>query len=178
MRHGYARVSTVDQDPRLQVDALSSCDRLWSEKRSSWRARPELGRLLYSLRRGDEVIVWKVDRLARSLSDLLRIISTIERTGATFRSITEPIDTSTPIGRMLLHLLGVFAEFERSVIRERCQAGRIAARSRGVRFGRPRSIDRGLLCELLREGCSQSEAARRLGCSPSSVCHLVRSGLV
>lgn len=175
---GYARVSTLDQDPRVQLDALSAlgCCRVFQERRSAVAHRPELVRALYSLRAGDELVVWKVDRLARSLSDLLRVLGRVERCGARFRSLTEPIDTGSPVGRMLVQLLGSFAEFERSVIRERCTAGRAAARARGVRFGRPRSVDRLLVAEALAAGLSQSEAARRAGCAPSSVCHLVRSG--
>lgn len=178
MRHAYARVSTTEQDPRLQLDALSGCDRVWSEKRSAVKHRPELMRMLYSLRSGDEVVVWKIDRLARSLSDLLRILAMIQRAGASFSSLTEPIDTVTPVGRLMLQMLGGFAEFERNVIKERCAAGRVAAVSRGVRFGRPRTIDRSRLAAMLRSGVSQSEAARALGCSPSTVCHFVRHGVV
>lgn len=175
---GYARVSTTDQDPRAQLDALAGagCGMIFQERRSALRHRPELVRLLYCLRAGDEVAVWKTDRLARSLLDLLAVLARVERSGARFRSLTEPIDTGTPVGRMLVQLLGSFAEFERNVIRERCAAGRAAAAARGVHLGRPRSVDRLRLAEALAAGCSQSEAARLVGCAPSSVCHLVRSG--
>lgn len=171
MFFGYARVSTDDQETALQRDALhrAGVHRVFEEKRSGAAARPRLEALLYCLRPGDVVIVYKVDRLARSLVDLLRILARIEQAGASFRSLTEPLDTGSPVGRMLLQLLGCFAEFERAVIRERCQAGREAARRRGVRFGRPAKFSRAQLLELVDSGESQSAIARRFGVHPSSV---------
>lgn len=168
---GYARVSTVDQDTALQLEALrhAGITRIFSEKRSGVAARPELGRLLWCLRRGDVVVVYKVDRLARSLSDLLRLLSTFERMGVGFRSLTEPLDTSSPVGRMMLQILGSFAEFERSMIRERCMAGRAAAVARGVRFGRPRKIDVESLPALVDAGLTLSEIASRFDCDRRSV---------
>jgi DNA invertase Pin-like site-specific DNA recombinase len=171
MLFGYARVSTDDQETALQRDALhrAGVDRLFEEKRSGAAHRPLLEALLYCLRPGDVVLVYKVDRLARSLVDLLRVLARIEHAGASFRSLTEPLDTATPVGRMLLHMLGSFAEFERAVIRERCQAGREAARRRGVRFGRPPKLDLVAVRRLASAGHNQSEIARRFGCHPSSV---------
>lgn len=173
---GYARVSTVDQDTALQVAALrAACvHRLFEERASGVASRPSLQRALYSLRAGDVLVVYKVDRLARSLVDLMRVIDRITAAGASFKSLTEPIDTSTPVGRMMLQLLGSFAEFERSVIRERCAAGRVAARSRGVRFGRPRKVDLEALPGLVLAGLSASEIARAFGCDRSSVAHWIR----
>ncbi len=178
MLHAYARVSTLDQDPRLQLDAVTRAGAVlvWQERRSAASHRPELEAMLAALQPGDEVLVWKLDRLARSLRDLLDIIDAISKAGASLRSLTEPIDTGSPIGRMMLQLLGSFAEFERSMIRERCAAGRVAARARGVHLGRPRKIDRQQLAEMLRQGVSQSEAARFFGASQSTVCKLVASG--
>ena len=172
---GYARVSTVDQETALQRSALDAAGvgRLFEEKRSAGGARPMLEALLYSLRKGDVVLVYKVDRLARSLSDLLRILERIKKAGATFRSITEPIETSTAVGRLMLQLLGSFAEFERAVIRERCDAGRMAARGRGVRFGRPPKLDRERVRLLCQAGWSQSAIAREFRCHPSSVNRLI-----
>lgn len=134
----YARVSTLEQETDLQCDALRAAGvvRIVQEKRSGAGARPELERLLHSLQPGDLVLVYKVDRFARSLADLLRILQRIDTAGAQFRSLTEPIDTTTAAGRMLTHLLGAFAEFERSMIRERSMAGQDAAWARGVKFGR------------------------------------------
>lgn len=168
---GYARVSAVDQDTALQLEALrhAGITRVFSEKRSGVASRPELGRLLWCLRRGDVVVVYKVDRLARSLSDLLRLLSTFERMGVGFRSLTEPLDTSSPVGRMMLQILGSFAEFERSMIRERCMAGRAAAVARGVRFGRPRKIDVESLPALVDAGLTLSEIASLFDCDRRSV---------
>lgn len=180
MLHAYVRCSSVEQNPQLQIDAASrlGVDRIWSERRSSAVHRPELVRLLYSLRRGDALIVWKLDRLARSLSELLSILSRLQRLGVALRSITEPVDTGTPIGLMFVQLLGSFAEFERSMIRERCAAGRSAARARGVQFGRPRVLDRELIAELLRQGLRPAEVARRVGCDRSTISNLMRSGQI
>lgn len=139
---GYARVSSQEQETALQLDALSRAGvgRVFQEKRSAGGRRPLLEALLYTLRRGDVLVVYKTDRLARSLADLLRILARIERAGAAFRSITEPFDTSTAAGRLMLQMLGSFAEFERSMIRERSMAGQEVARAAGVRIGRPRGL--------------------------------------
>jgi DNA invertase Pin-like site-specific DNA recombinase len=171
MQFGYARVSTADQDTALQMVAFKAAgiDRVIQEKMSAVAKRPLLTRLLYMLRRGDVLCVYKVDRLARSLSDLLRIIARLEALGASLRSLTEPLDTGTPIGRMMLHLLGCFAEFERAVIRERSDAGRVAAKARGVRFGRPRKIDVSALPALRAQGLNARQIAEVFGVDTSSV---------
>lgn len=139
---GYARVSTNDQDTRLQIDALNRAGvvHIHQEKCSAVGLRPALHELLDALHPGNVVVVYKVDRFARSLVDLLRILERIEKQGATFRSLTEPIDTLTLAGRMMMHMLGAFAEFERGMIRERSMAGQQAAMIRGVHCGRPRSM--------------------------------------
>lgn len=175
---GYARVSTVEQDTALQLDAMSRAgvSIVFEEKRSGVAARPQLESALSSLVPGDVLVVYKVDRLARSLTDLLRIIDRVEASGSSFKSLTEPIDTSSPLGRMMLQILGSFAEFERSTIRQRCEAGREAARARGVRFGRPNTVNWSLVRQLLLAGCSQSEAARAAGAAPSTVNKWVRAG--
>jgi len=142
---GYARVSTKEQDTTLQLDALQRAgvelENIVQEKRGGTSKRPQLQTLLAQLQNGDVVMVYKLDRFARSLVDLLGIISRIEAAGATFRSITESIDTSSPAGRMMLAMLGAFAEFERGMIRERSMAGQQAAMERGTHCGRPRSLD-------------------------------------
>jgi DNA invertase Pin-like site-specific DNA recombinase len=116
---GYARVSTSEQETTLQLDALQrvGVHCIYQEKRSSVGRRPQLELLLSVLGTGDIVKVYKIDRFARSLIDLLSILERIEAAGASFQSLTEPIDTSTPAGRMMMHMLGAFAEFERSIIR-------------------------------------------------------------
>lgn len=168
---GYARVSTQQQETALQRAAFKRAGvrRVIEEKRSGGASRPVLEALIGSLRPGDVLVVYKVDRLARSPSDLLRLLERIASRGASFRSLTEPIETETSVGRLMLQLLGAFAEFERSVIRERCEAGRREAVARGVRFGRPRAFSRTELGELLDEGLSYAECARRLGVDASSV---------
>lgn len=176
MQYGYARVSTDDQETALQMAALKRAGvrRVVEEKRSGVGDRPLLEALLLGLRAGDVLVVYKVDRLARSLVDLLRVIRDIQSAGARFRSLTEPIDTGTPLGVLMLQLLGSFAEFERSVIRERCEAGRVAAVDRGVRFGRPPKLVREVVVGLVARGVSQSEIARRFRCHPSSVNRCLR----
>ena len=138
---GYARVSKSDdsQDTAAQVSALKSvgCKRVFEDKASGGRwDRPELHRLLDQLREGDTLVVWKLDRLSRSLKDLLHILEKVEAVGARFRSLTEAIDTSGPAGRMLMQMLGSFAEFERAMVRERTRAGLKAAAARGRKGGR------------------------------------------
>jgi DNA invertase Pin-like site-specific DNA recombinase len=168
---GYARVSTHDQDTSTQVAMLrvAGVERLFDEQASGVRHRPALERLLYSLRRGDVVVVYKVDRFARSLADLLRVLARIEALGASFRSLTEPIDTSTPAGRLMLQLLGSFAEFERAVIWERTFVGRQAAAARGVRFGRPRKVDVAEVARLRKEGLNARQIAEHFGVDTSTV---------
>lgn len=126
----------------MQTDALHrvGVKRIFQEKRSGVSARPVLAELLTKLQEGDKVYIYKIDRFARSLIDLLSILQRIEAAGASFQSLTEPIDTSTGAGRMMMHMLGAFAEFERGIIRERCMAGQRAAMERGTHCGRPRSL--------------------------------------
>lgn len=162
---GYARVSTSEQETSLQIDALkrSGVRRIFTEKTSSVGQRPELQRLIATLQPGDVVVVYKLDRLARSLKDLLTIIERLERTGAGFKSLTEPIDTSSPAGRLMVQVLGAVAEFERSLIRERSIAGQVAAIRRGAVIGRPRKLtaaqDRKVY-EDWKSGTTKSELCR------------------
>jgi len=173
---GYARVSTADQETDLQRQALKRAGvrRIFEEhKGGGTMQRPQLAAMLDHLRPGDVVTVYKLDRLARSLADLLQILATIDQAGAEFRSLTETIDTRTAAGRMLMQMLGAFAEFERGMIRERTLAGVAAAQDRGVRFGRPRAMtptEEARAVQLVRSGrYSLSEAARRYGCHVSSI---------
>jgi DNA invertase Pin-like site-specific DNA recombinase len=134
---GYARVSTSAQDTALQLDALhaSGVDTVFFESSSGVGPRPELRRAMASLRPGDVLVVWKLDRVARSLSDLLLILSSVKASGACIKSLTEPIDTTTPIGEFTVQILGAVAQLERSMIRERVVAGQIAAKARGKKWG-------------------------------------------
>jgi len=136
---GYARVSTQDQNPQLQLDALSAagCEQVFQEKATGkFRERPELTACLRSLRKGDALVVWKLDRLARSLKDLVEIIHDLNERGVGFRSLTESIDTLSSGGRLVFHIFGALAEFEHCLIRERTMAGLTAARARGRKGGR------------------------------------------
>ena len=136
---GYARVLTNDQETVTQVAALKAagCERIYREKASGGRwDRPELHRLLDQLRRRDVLVVWKLDRLSRSLRDVLTIMERLSEAGAGFRSLTEAIDTTTPAGRMMMQMVRAFAEFERAMLRERTKAGLDSARREGRIGGR------------------------------------------
>ncbi len=144
MQIGYARVSTDDQSTELQVDALrkAGCKRIFEEKVSGAKeARPKLAEALEFMREGDELVVWKLDRLGRSLKDLLSIIEGLEKRGVAFKALTEGFDTTTPAGRLFFAMAGAFAQYEREMIRERTQAGLAIARANGRSGGRPRSLD-------------------------------------
>ncbi len=139
MRIGYARVSTQDQHPELQLDALAaaSCEQIFQEKVSGKdKDRPELDTCLKVLRTGDTLIVWRLDRLGRSLKDLVEIVHTLEARGVSFQSLTESIDTTNAGGKLVFHVFAALAEFERNLIRERTIAGLTAARARGRMGGR------------------------------------------
>lgn len=143
MRIGYARVSTDDQTLDLQRDALkkAKCKDVYEEHASGKStARPELEACLKALREGDTLIVWRLDRLGRSLVDLIRLTQELQKRGIGFASLTERIDTRSPTGQLVFHLFGALAEFERNLIRERTMAGLKAARARGRKGGRPRKL--------------------------------------
>ncbi|MEW5929123.1 MAG: recombinase family protein [Gemmatimonadota bacterium] len=177
---GYGRVSKEQQDAAAQVSALKAagCERIFEEKAGGGRwDRPELHRMLDQLRQGDVVCVWKLDRLSRSLKDLLRILERIEEAGAGFRSLTEAIDTTTPAGRMLMQMLGAVAEFERSMIRERTRAGLEEAKKRGSLPGRRRKLDATqsrAAVEMIRSGEKTPAAVARIfRVHPSTIGRLV-----
>ena len=168
---GYARVSTDDQDLRLQRAALkeAGCRRIFGEKVSgAKRDRPELARMLDQLRDNDVVVTTRLDRLARSTKDLLDLAEKLNDAGAGLRSLAEPwADTTSPAGRMVLTVFAGIAEFERELIHQRTSNGRVAAKARGVRFGRPPKLtaDQVTLGErLVGEGTSVREAAKLLKC--------------
>lgn len=141
---GYARVSTQDQETDLQLDALRAAGvvEIYEEKASgaSLDKRHVLKRCLASMGRGDTLVVYKIDRIARSLSDLLRILEGLTAKGAAIKSLTEPLDTSSSMGMFVIQVLGAVAQLERSIIRERSIAGQIAARSRGRLPGAPSTV--------------------------------------
>ena len=173
---GYARVSTQDQTPELQLDALRGigCEKIFTEKASgSQRDRPQLKAALDYVRSGDTLVVWKLDRLARSLKQLIETIEQLKERNIDFRSLTEAIDTATPGGRLIFHIFAALAEFERSLIQERTQAGLASARARGKRGGRPPALspdDLLVAKALLRDHAISVEAvAKRLNVSPSTL---------
>jgi DNA invertase Pin-like site-specific DNA recombinase len=183
---GYARVSkTDDQDPAAQVKALKAagCERVFREHASGGRwDRPQLHKALDHLRKGDVLVVWKLDRLSRSLKDLLHLLERVRDAGAGFRSLTEAVDTTKPAGRMLLQMLGSFAEFERAMIRERTRAGLAAARERGKVPGRKAKLSPAQQAEVIRlvqKGeKTAAEAARLFDVHRSSISRLVaKAGL-
>ena len=139
---GYARVSTLDQNPALQLDALAAagCAKVFEDRASGAKAdRAGLAAAISYVRDGDVLIVWKLDRLGRSLPHLIETITTLEKRGVGFRSVTEAIDTTTPGGRLVFHLFGALGQFERDLIQERTRAGLVAAAARGRKGGRSRS---------------------------------------
>jgi len=153
---GYARVSTTDQNPDLQIDALLKVGvdqrHIFEDRMSGLRAdRPKLNEALAFLADGDVLVVWKLDRLARSLPHLIEIVAGLDGRGIGFRSLTENIDTTTAGGRLTFHIFGALAQFERDIIRERTVAGLEAAAARGRKGGRPKAMDG-----------AKIEAARRL----------------
>src|SRR5512133_2128472 len=173
---GYTRVSTNDQDGAAQVTALKAagCERIFREKASGGRwDRPELHRLLDQLRKGDVLIVWKLDRLSRSLRDVLAIMERLGEAKAGFRSLTEAIDTTTPAGRMMMQMVGAFAEFERAMLRERTKAGLESARREGRVGGRRPKVSRQQQVEIVRMVSkgrkTAADAARLFKVHPATV---------
>ncbi len=173
---GYARVSTQDQNPELQLDALTAagCERIFEEKASgALRERPQLQAAIAYMRKGDTLVVWRLDRLARSVKQLIETIEELEAKGIGFRSITEAIDTTTSAGWLIFHIFAALAEFERSILRERTMAGLKAARERGRVGGRPAALttaDIAAAKALLTDTTiTTKEVARRMGVSVSTL---------
>lgn len=171
--YGYARVSTTDQDLAIQEAALraAGCEIVRSEKRSgtSTEGRTELQTLIDFARNGDAIVVTRIDRLARSIADLAGIVRTLESKGVSLRATEQPIDTGTAAGRAFLQMLGVFAEFETAIRKERQMEGIAKAKAEGVYKGRKPSIDVARVRTLDSEGIGATEIARRLGIGRASV---------
>jgi len=182
---GYARVSTQDQDAAAQLAALKTfgCELVFQEKASGGRwDRPELHRLLGQLRKGDVLVVWKLDRLSRSLKDVLVLMEKVDQAGAGFRSLTEAIDTTSPGGRMLMQIVGTFAEFERAMLRERTRSGLDAARKQGRVGGRRPKLkthQQQEIMQLVNSGQkTAADAARLFNVHPATVSRLLHRGKV
>ncbi len=176
MRLGYARVSTDEQTLTGQCQRLSiaGCEKLFEEKISgAARNRPKLEKLIDQLRKGDVLVVTRLDRLARSTSELLRIAERITEKKAGLQSLDEPwADTTSPSGRMIMTVFAGIAEFERTLILSRTQEGRLAAQARGVAFGRPKKMlpdQQELARELVRDGKSISAVARTFNVHPATI---------
>ncbi len=175
MKIGYARVSTGDQNPTLQLAALKKegCKKIFTDKASGvLRKRPELEKCLKRLNAGDVLIVWKLDRLGRSLRDLITLLDDLKGQRVRFKSLTESIDTHTPTGRAMWQMIGVLAELERSLISERTRAGREAAVKRGVKMGRKPKLSPQQLAHartLIDKGESPTQVAKLLKVARSTL---------
>ncbi|MBF0551359.1 MAG: recombinase family protein [Deltaproteobacteria bacterium] len=184
MKIGYARVSTRDQNLDYQIDGLqkAGCERMYREVASGAKAeRPALKELLDNLRPGDVVVIWKLDRLGRSLRHLVELVNELMQRDVGLQSLNDPIDTTTPQGRLSFNLFAALAEFERDIIRERTHAGLSAARARGRKGGRPKGIPQkaeATACAadtLYRERkLSVQEIARKLGITKSTLYSYLR----
>ncbi|MBI3439217.1 MAG: recombinase family protein [Proteobacteria bacterium] len=180
---GYARVSTADQDTALQVEALKAagCKRIFRETASgAQRDRPELAKALDYIREGDTLCVWKLDRLARSLRQLLETGEALAERGIGLRSLTESIDTTTPGGRLVFHVFGALAEFERGIIRERTVEGLKLARRMGRKGGRPRAMAAADVAKakamLAAPDITVEEVAKTLGVSAATLYRYLPGG--
>lgn len=175
MNIGYARVSTVEQNTDLQHQALKAagCEQIFEDHLSgTTQKRPGLDQALELIGAGDVLVVWRLDRLGRSLPHLIEVIGAIGDRNAGFRSLTESIDTTTAGGRLVFHMMGALAEFERSLIQERTRAGLAAAKSRGVVGGRPRALSKAKVAharKLIEAGESPGDVAKSLGVGRSTL---------
>jgi len=181
MKAGYTRVSTNDQDTQLQLDALkdAGCERLYQEKQSGIKQdRLELQQCLKSLRAGDSLIVWKLDRLGRSLQHLIEVIADLESREIGFQSLTENIDTTSPTGKLIFHIFGSLAEFERGLIRERVKAGLVAVKKKGTRFGRPQALndsDKDMALAMFNGGATKIAIARHFNVTRQTIYTLLKA---
>jgi len=181
MKFGYARVSTTEQNLDVQVDALraENCDTIYHEKISSRiKKRPELEKLLGQLRVGDELTVYKLDRIARSSTELLNLIESLTNKGISIKSLNEKwVDTTTPAGKVMITVFAGFAEFERDLIRQRTSDGRKAAKKRGVKFGRPSLLSHSqkkLVIKAHRAGSAISEISKAFDVSRDTIYRVIK----
>lgn len=180
---GYARVSTQEQDAELQLVALreAGCEKIFEETASgAQRDRPQLTAALNYMRDGDTLVVWKLDRLARSLKQLIETVERLDGCRVGFRSLTESIDTTTPGGKLIFHIFGALAEFERSMIRERTMAGLAVAKANGRVGGRPKALGdadiRAAAALLSDPSITVADAAKRIGVAPATLYRYLPGG--
>lgn len=181
---GYARVSTKDQNLSLQMDALEKegCKIIFQEKMSGTKSdRPELRKMINQLRQDDIIVIWKLDRLGRSLRDLVNLVTEIKKKGAGLKSLNDAINTATPHGKLTFYLFAALAEFERDIISERTKAGLAAARARGRKGGRPKGLskaakDKAMIAKTLYEQrkMSVSEICQYLSIAKSTLYKYLR----
>lgn len=181
MRIGYARVSTQDPANAAQFAAFKAagCELMFQEKATGGRwDRPELHRLLAQLRKGDVLIVWKLDRLSRSLKDVVNLMENIQQTGAGFQSLTEAINTTSPGGRMMMQMVGAFVEFEREMLRERTRVGLENARKEGRIGGRRSKLEENQqreIAKLVTSGTkTAADAAQLFNVHPATISRLIK----
>lgn len=172
MKIGYARVSTLHQDLSLQLSALNDagCEKIFCEKRSAFKERQEFDNLMNIIRRGDILVVWKLDRLARSLQQLLSILSKIESIGVDLICIDGQINTTTSQGRLLFNITAAFAQFERDLIVERTKAGLAEARKRGIKLGRKKGLSK----EALTKVALAHDLYEKMNYTPDQICQMLR----
>ena len=180
MKYGYARVSTNQQDTKLQIDALqaSGCSKIYEDKMSGSKTdRPELNQCLKAMNENDILVVWKLDRLGRSLQHLIEVVHTLEQENKGFQSLTEHIDTTSPSGKLVFHIFASLAEFEKSLIRQRVMAGLEASRKMGTKFGRPEALtakDKEMAITMFNGGATKNAIAQHFGVARQTIYALLK----
>ena len=180
MKYGYARVSTNSQDTKLQIDALqaSGCEKIYEDKMSGSKVdRPELNQCLKAMNKNDILVVWKLDRLGRSLQHLIEVVHKLEEENKGFQSLTEHIDTTSPTGKLVFHIFAALAEFEKSLIRQRVMAGLEASRKMGTKFGRPEALtakDKEMAITMFNGGATKNAIAQHFGVARQTIYALLK----
>jgi DNA invertase Pin-like site-specific DNA recombinase len=180
MKYGYARVSTNSQDTKLQIDALveAGCKKIYEDKISGSKTdRPELNQCLKAMDENDILVVWKLDRLGRSLQHLITVVHELEQQNKGFQSLTENIDTTNPTGKLIFHIFASLAEFEKSLIRQRVMAGLEASRKTGTKFGRPEALsqkDKDMAITMFNGGATKGAIANHFGVARQTIYSLLK----